>query len=445
MSDPGADDTWVVGDEIEGLGDVDGDTYSDCAILSRSRFVRAVGEAGELWFVSGASGIARGSVRGAPPSPRMRGFLDCSVDVNGDGIRDAVVGCPEEVREAGGVCQGAVRVYSGMDASPLLELGGEPGDGLVGRDGSSVPDVDGDGRGEVALVVARTRGAGEPASGLVRIYSGRTGNQLQAHGRDGWLPFRSMGTPDLDGDGAGDVVVAWKPGWTEDREARPCQVTAVSGKDGKELWCVPGARGGGQLGSRMSGGRDLDGDGIPDVVLLEPRAHMEEKTEEGPRVTTGVHRLYRGRIVALSGRDGHLLWELAGETSSHQPFWSDVAVVEDADGDGVPDVCGGAPGSDPDEEDVLKARGSVFVISGLDGRVLRRIVGDRSGEGFGTSLAFLESTGPRGVPGVLVSAPGVFLQEGWGGGRVVAMTLGGERTLEWGGGVDGRCPPVKTR
>ncbi|MFG0315984.1 MAG: integrin alpha, partial [Planctomycetota bacterium JB042] len=93
-------------------------------------------------------------------------------DVNGDGVRDLVVGAP--MADPAGVDSGAAVVLSGADGGLLLTLAGTAAGDSFGRDVAGAGDVDGDGVGDV--VVAAHGPAGAP--GYARVFSGATGAVL---------------------------------------------------------------------------------------------------------------------------------------------------------------------------------------------------------------------------------------------------------------------------
>ena len=103
-------------------------------------------------------------------------------DVNGDGRDDVIVGAP-----GSGPAKGHVYVYSGRDGERILELEGESAGDLFGREIWGIGDVDGDGAGDVIVGAPQNDGAGTDA-GRAYVYSGASGEELHR----------------IDGDQAGD-------------------------------------------------------------------------------------------------------------------------------------------------------------------------------------------------------------------------------------------------
>jgi hypothetical protein len=120
---------------------------------------------------------------------------------------------------------------------------------------------------------------------------------------------------------------------------------------------------------------DVDEDGIMDATVSAP--------------TWGGGK---GKIYLYSGRSGELLWTAEGREGDQLGFGVDAA--GDADGDGVPDVAGGAPGG-----------GRVHIWSGRDGRVILTIT-DAEDISFGQSLVDVGDLDSDGHDDLLVGAPG---------------------------------------
>jgi outer membrane protein assembly factor BamB len=103
---------------------------------------------------------------------------------------------------------------------------------------------------------------------------------------------------DVDGDGKDDLAVG-NPGRVGEDAHAHGSIWVVSGADGHVLW----ERSGGRhdcFGGSIAAPGDLDGDGVPDVVVGSPWA-------------TGMVHHALGAVTALSGKDGKVLWRLDGE------------------------------------------------------------------------------------------------------------------------------------
>ncbi|MFP2926684.1 FG-GAP-like repeat-containing protein [Pyxidicoccus sp. 3LG] len=275
----------------------------------------------------------------------------------------------------------ALAQFAEPEAVPLLTLtGGTPGD-AYGWIGVPVGDLDGDGVQEL-IVGAQADSTGGTLAGRAYVYSGRTGALLRTvTGR----PFDRLGysvasVGDVDGDRVPDHVISG-PGQPSQAPTHPGRAMLYSGRDGSVLreWSGEPAS---LFGDTVGAPGDLDGDGTPDVLV-------------GASFTSAA--AFRvGRVYALSGRDGSVLWtrEGAGERNL---LGSSVNGLGDVSGDGVPDVIAGARNAGP------SSGGLVYVLSGVDGAWLYTLQPDATAGDFGWFFANRAGDVNRdGVPDVYV-------------------------------------------
>ncbi|MBV9880089.1 MAG: FG-GAP repeat protein, partial [Gemmatirosa sp.] len=169
-----------------------------------------------------------------------------------------------------------------------------------------------------------------------------------------------------------------------------------------------GEQAGDEFGWIARGIGDVDRDGVTDVVV--------SATTNAPYGST------RGKLYVYSGKSGRLLWRREGEAG-----WllgTSVEAAGDVDRDGVPDVVAGAPG----------AR-LVLVLSGLDGREIRRLQGDSAEAYFGAAVSGVGDVDGDGAADLLVGAPYASARAAASGRAIVfsgrtgarLRTLDGER------------------
>ncbi len=172
----------------------------------------------------------------------------------------------------------------------------------------------------------------------------------------GWIA-RNIG--DVDGDGVNDVVTSAPTHGAANSNAGRIYVYSVG--SGRLLWSADGQPGD-QLGTGVEAAGDTNHDGIADVVASGPAA-------------AGLARIY-------SGRDGRVLQTFTSPNAD-EAFGNHIAGAGDVNGDGYADVIVGSPG----KEGESKVPGHAYVYSGHDGSLLLSLAGERTGDGFGSTVA----------------------------------------------------------
>ncbi len=219
---------------------------------------------------------------------------------------------------------------------------------------------------------------------------------------------RLLATPDLDGDGTGDLLT----GFPDDDLANPDagRVVARSGADDCVIWEITGASGA-RLGASLDVIEDLDGDGVVDILV-------------------GADGNNRVRLV--SGDDGSTIDRIVGTPG--ELFAAAVATTDDYDGDGTDDIAVGAP-------DALGGAGSVFIHSGIGGALITTLTSQSGGRQFGRALSGQGDYDGDGLRDLLVGAPaqsqtsefavfsGSFLASGTGSLVLIRKSLGPNHAL----------------
>lgn len=194
---------------------------------------------------------------GTGQSDRFGASVAPAGDIDGDGATDILVGEP---RYLGGFCGepflSKVRLYSGRTGEQLLVIT-EDVDQHLGRVVAGVGDVNGDGVPDLA---AATGGDFCCYMGFVgaRVFSGATGGQLLAIPKDWYDLFGAaiFGPGDIDGDGRADLIL----GSPDDN-----QVAVHRGSDGSLIWSHTGSLR--DTGKYVTSPGDWSGDGVPDVAF----------------------------------------------------------------------------------------------------------------------------------------------------------------------------------
>ena len=189
----------------------------------------------------------------------------------------------------------------------------------------------------------------EPVN-VIREWDGEAAND-----QFGWIA-RVIG--DLDRDGVPDLVTSAPT--KNIAGAAAGRVYVYSTKTGALLWSVDGHPGD-QLGSGIEAAGDTNHDGVPDVIASAPGA---------------------GKAYVYSGKDGHALLTFSAETQTDN-FGQHVSGVGDVNGDGYPDVIIGAPGNGAGGD----GAGRAYVYSGKDGHALLTLTGETAHDAFGSAVA----------------------------------------------------------
>ena len=209
----------------------------------------------------------------------------------------------------------------------MLELLGADAGAAAGRAVAAAGDVDGDGVGDLIVGAPQTLTDGA-ATGTATVLSGRDGGVLLLlHGlaEDDRFGAAVGGAGDINLDGNDDVIVG---AFLEDSVVADAGAVRVfSGRDGHVLLTFAGLESGAQFGRVVSGGGDVDGDGVPDVAIGAPADDSAG--------------LNAGRVRVYSGAGGTLLLDLSGEQAGDR-FGSAVALAGDLDLDAHAELLVGA-------------------------------------------------------------------------------------------------------
>ncbi len=391
------------------IPDIDGDGIRELVIgsyLAEKPFLKGslAYDSGSMDVYSGASGQLLHRFWGGPRFgyAAMLGMgLDDAGDVDGDGVPDLIGGAPMDLAGSG-----AAYVYSLSRAAPSKLLFRIDGENLTDHMGFAVAglgDVDHDGFSEVASAGPMASAGSLAGAGMVRACSGPSGATLweRSGPAAGAMFGRALaGAGDLNGDGAGDLIVA-VPGLA--------QVHLLDGTTGQLLRILPAPPGVGGFGASVAGKTDLNGDGVPDVLV---------GATAGP-----------GAVLAFSGADGSLLFQIDGGPRDRMGF--QVAFAGDVDGDGQPDVLAGAPKAD---RQGMQDNGAALLYSGADQHLLAEWSGPNDDAAFGFAVTSLGDWNKNGNDEIVATALGAG--NAWILGFNPILTLSSESvSLSSGGSV----------
>ena len=364
-----------LGSAVCAPGDITGDGIPD--LVFGAQGASSVGgiEHGKVLIRSGATGAII-TVNGTVPSSFFGAAACGPGDLNADGIADLVVGAP------GGA--GFVRAFAGGTGAILWTANGTINGAGFGSVVSAAGDVDGDGVNDLAVgAPITTTIGGTLTSGQAFVLSGATGAQLWSI--SGTVPDETLGwrvarAGDLNGDGYADVLVSSPNGGGAPYQGK---VQLVLGPAGAVTQVIATGTAYDRLGTGLAGGRFLDGDGLPDILIGTPYSGS-------------------GRVTALSGATLAALYQLPGTAPTFAASHFTCAVdAGDQDGDGNPDLALG----------MVSQSASIALVSGTTSQLIRLLpgplpgtpstapavpvarVGDVDGDGY-QDFAVAAATGP---------------------------------------------------
>ncbi len=299
----------------------------------------------------------------------------------------------------------ALAVSAGAQTT-FQRLDGLGADNAFGRGVASIGDIDGDSRDDFAVGADWVDSNGQN-SGTVYVYSGQTRNLLFSLDGDSigdFFGYSVAGAGDVDGDGVPDLIVG-AYGDETPLTLDTGSVFVYSGRTQALLWQFRGNGLESRLGYSVGGAGDVNADGYADII--------------GGAYSDNTGAPAGGQAVVWSGRDGSVLWTFNGSFGGQYLGFS-VAGAGDVDADGFADVVVGAVG-DPANGFVS---GTALVYSGRTGTQIWRF--DGQGQDLqGASVAAAGDVDRDGYADLVVGAP--FADDGgldFGSARVYSGQTG---------------------
>lgn len=328
---------------VDALPDVSGDGRDDILIGAYGETVPSGGAGGIVYVYSrpaaGGQPQLLHTLMPAPNSNIWEFGRDVAGidDVDGDGFGDILVGQNGHTYSSIPF-PGHAYLYSGATGA-LLQTFSYPGTlnsklGF-GENVAAVPDVDGDGLADVAVGADIVK-VNQNVNESVYVFSSATGALIREVQPPSSFPYRAFGCSiagieDLNGDGRGELVVGERGG--------AGRVYVYSAVDGALLATLSSLQPDGVLGKgfgqAVDARADVSGDGVADIIVGAPGEVYGGKA--------------KGRAYAFSGADFSLLSVMQIPKGYAPGFdWdfhmgAGVAILPDADGDGLGEYLVGAP------------------------------------------------------------------------------------------------------
>jgi hypothetical protein len=228
---------WV-GGVVSPAGDVDGDGTADLLVGATGLDESGDTTAGGLVLLFGGedldpvgvrevSGLGRGLLLHGPGGEGLSlGQAAAGGDLDGDGLSDIVAGAWKYDSERGTVyiLSGAEATDGDISSLATATIEGSEANGLFGDIVQIIDDQDGNGYPELLVGAKSTSGEGVLQGGAVYLYeTGATLSAIDGHGPSDaiasvvgetpliWLGSEAAGGGDVDGDGVPDLILSGRP------------------------------------------------------------------------------------------------------------------------------------------------------------------------------------------------------------------------------------------
>ncbi|HRH69332.1 MAG TPA: integrin alpha [Flavobacteriales bacterium] len=407
-----------MGYSVAGLGDINGDGYSD---VGTGGFLAAYGQ-----FNEGVAWIFLGSATGINPVFRHRlernqtasqfgGCIAPAGDVNGDGYNDVIVGahryelgppCPPPTA-AVNCDQGGIFIYhgsanalgAGANPAPILTFNTQGYSVRTGWAVSTAGDVNADGYSDIIIGDWRDSVGTESYEGVAFIFHGSAAGvvtvpaaTLQINQESAFFG-RSVSTAgDVNGDGYADVIVGatqFSNGQAQEG-ASFLYLGSATGVGSSAYLRFESNSNNAQMGESVSVAGDVNGDGYSDIVL-------GISGQSGG----GAAHIYHGGTYNVNALPGFS--RSSGQTNAR--LGTSVANAGDVNGDGYSDAIFGAPGASNGQAGEGLAYVHYGSIAGLSAAPNVTLEEDIAGAAFGNSVASAGDVDGDGYADVIVGAP----------------------------------------
>jgi hypothetical protein len=327
------------GFSVASTGDLNHDGVSDVlvGVPHHSNFDIDAINSGQAFVFSGANGSVLFTLTDPDEDEGNRmGYAVAGLgDVNGDGVRDLLVGIPKKDSEDGLLKDiGSAIIFSGANGSLIRSLnppdqGGAEANGRFGTAVADAGDVNHDGKDDILI--------GAPGDRRAYVFNGATGaliftiNSPASPAQEKIPSFGAAvaGGQDLDGDGTPDFVIG-APLQNSLRGA----AYIFKGSNGTLLRRLSGpSQAFAEFGTSVAVSPDITGDGRPDVLVGAPDVTVN-----------GLQNA--GQVFVFRGSNGRLSRTLSSEEPTAYSGFGFAVTTGDFNGNGTPEIVIGVPFQD---------------------------------------------------------------------------------------------------
>ncbi|MEL6616696.1 MAG: integrin alpha, partial [Bacteroidota bacterium] len=407
----------LFGGAVSSAGDFNADGYDDILVGANGNDVLGA-DSGAAYIYYGGPGLDATPdlvLDGMRAGERFGFSVSDAGDVNGDGYADVIIGAP--LHDNAGTDKGATFLFHGGPSpdtsADWIVIGDRSGDEF-GRAVSGVGDINGDGYSDVAIG-APDRDATATDAGRVTVFYGgpamdRTEDFFLAGEASGDRFGEAVsGGGDLDGDGLPDLIVG--SAYNNARGSNSGEAYVYSNANrgiGVPEW-IEQQSSTVTFGARVVGVGDTRGDGNEDVLVISRLDGLGQGTAD----------LYRGRPDMAAATS----FELAAGVNNFDALGGSADGGQDVNADGRDDILLGVQKDDTAGTDAGAAQLWYYAESGAWQSVV--YTGEAAGDEFGTSVSLAGDVNGDGYADLIVGAP---LND-------VGGTFSGRAYVFWGGRV----------
>ncbi|MDF3026962.1 MAG: repeat protein [Fluviicola sp.] len=350
------------GTSVSNAGDVNGDGYNDVIVGAR-QYDNGQSDEGAAFVyhgsLTGISSTASSVLEGNVASANFGRSVSVAGDVNADGYSDVIIGA--HTCTNGETDEGRIFVFhgssGGVNTAATSTIESNQAGAFMGFSVSGAGDVNGDGYSDV-IVGAYQYDNGQTDEGRAFIYHGSSGGinttaavTLENNQVSSSFGFSVSGAGDVNGDGYSDVIVGayqYDNGQT-DEGAVVVYHGSSGGINSTAAATIESNQASAFMGSSVSGGGDVNGDGYSDIVA---GAYLYDngQTDEGAAF------VYHGSSGGINTTAGSTIE--SNQTSAYLGY--SVSGAGDVNGDGYSDIAIGAYNYDNGQTD----EGTVYLFHG---------------------------------------------------------------------------------